>query len=134
MSDASKEAQDLFDRYLDCWNRRDLEGVVTCYDEPTTFVLPSGAVTLPNRQVLLAFFEEMISELEKSGFSHTTLGPVSAVSCGNGLAVVDVSNVQRFKKDGSLLEKIDSHYVMRNCEGTWRLTVALPCANGWRSA
>ena len=134
MATVNEEAQGLFKRYLECWNRRDLEGVAACFDEPSMFIVPSGAVSLPDRLALVAFLERMFQDLEAAGFSYTTIGSVGAVSCGNGLAVVDASDVQRIKIDGTVLEKIDGHYVMRNCDGAWRLIVATLCVNGWRSA
>ncbi|NKB54394.1 MAG: hypothetical protein GKR97_19675 [Rhizobiaceae bacterium] len=134
MNDATKEAQNLFEKYLDCWNNRDLEGVASCFDEPSVFVLPSGAVPLPNRQALVSLLQNLFAGLEKAGFSHTTIGSIEAKLCGEDLAILDAANVDRIKHDGSLLERIDGHYVMRNCDGQWRLVVAVACTSGWQKA
>ncbi len=134
MNNATKEAQLLFERYLECWNNRDLEGVASCFDEPSVFVLPSGAVPLADRQALVSLLQNLFAGLEKAGFSHTTIGSIEAKSCGEGLAILDAEGVDRIKQDGSLLESIDGHYVMRNCEGQWRLVVAVACASGWQKS
>ncbi|MEM8729550.1 MAG: nuclear transport factor 2 family protein [Pseudomonadota bacterium] len=134
MNNIIEDVQELFDQYLDCWNKRDLEGVAACFDEPSMFVLPTGAVSSPDRQSLVSLLEKVFAGLEAAGFSHTTIGSVDATPCGDGLAIVDAAEVNRVKKDGSLLEKIDGHYVMRNCDGEWRLIVAVSCASGWRTS
>jgi hypothetical protein len=134
MRNLSEEAQKLFDQYLDCWNKRDFKGVAACFDEPSMFVLPTGAVSLPDRQALVSLLEKVFAGLDAAGFSHTTIGSIEATSCGHGLAILDATEVNRIKDDGSLLEKIDGHYVMRNCDGEWRFIVAVSCACGWRSA
>lgn len=123
----------LFARYLDCWNRRDLEGVAACFAEPAMFVLPAGAVALPDRAALVSMLKTLFEGLEAAGFDRTTVGAVSARDCGAGLAVVDVADVCRLKADGSLLERIDGHYVMRQADGGWEFVVAVACAAGWRA-
>jgi hypothetical protein len=128
------EAQALFDKYLECWNARDLEGVAACFSEPSMFLLSSGAVSLPNRSALVALLEKVFAGLEAAGFSHTTIGAVTTAPCGDGLAIVDATDVRRIKADGSLLEEIDGHYVMQKTTGGWRFAVAVACASGWREA
>ena len=134
MKDISNEAQALFARYLECWNNRDFEGVAACFDEPSMFVLPTGPVSLPNRQALVELIGKIFDGLEAAGFSHTTIGAIEAHPCGDGLAILDARDVSRFKKDGSILETIDGHYVIRQSGEEWCLAVAVPCATGWKGA
>ncbi len=78
--------------------------------------------------------KKVFAGLEVAGFSHSEVGPVTATPCGDGLAIVDAAKVRRLKADGSLLEEIDGHYVMRETDEGWRFTVAVVCAAGWREA
>ncbi|MEQ8653741.1 MAG: hypothetical protein RIC87_14865 [Kiloniellales bacterium] len=58
---------------------------------------------------------------------------VTARSCGDGLAVLDASSVERLRKDGSVIESIDAHYILRKeADGAWRIATALVSAPGWR--
>ncbi len=134
MSVPESEARALFDRYLDNWNSRNLEGVAECFAEPSMFILPAGAVALPDRIALVGLLEKVFAGLEDVGFSHTTIGEVTTASCGDGLAIVDAADVRRLKSDGSLLEEIDGHYVMQKTASGWRFVVAVSCAAGWREA
>ncbi len=133
MDDISDEAQNLFSHYLSCWNDRDLDGVAACFDEPSMFILPTGAVALPDRSALVGLLEKVFDGLEQAGFSHTTIGAVEAQLCGDGMAIVDAKDVKRIKKDGSVLETIDGHYVARKTQEGWRFTVAVSCTNGWQT-
>ena len=40
---------------------------------------------------------------------------------------------RRLRKDGSLLEVIDGHYVARAEQGAWLFNTAVACAPGWRT-
>jgi len=127
------EAEALFHRYLRSWNGRDLPGVAACFAEPAMFITDEGAVALSDRTAVVALLERLLAGLDAAGFSHTTIGPVRALACGDNLAVVDAQDVRRLKGDGSLLESLDGHYVMRRTDDGWRFAVAMACEQGWRA-
>jgi uncharacterized protein (TIGR02246 family) len=127
------EAEALFHRYLRCWNGRDLVGVAACFAEPAMFITDNGTVALPDRQAVVTLLERVFAELDAAGFSRTTIGPVRALACGDALAVVDAQDVRRLKGDGSVLETLDGHYVMRLTDDGWRFAVAMACEPGWRT-
>jgi|GEM_PF-1569149 len=127
------EAEALFHRYLRCWNGRDLTGVAACFAEPAMFITDRSAVALPDRTAVVALLERLFAELDAAGFSRMTIGPVQALACGDSLAVVDALDVRRLNGDGSLLETVDGHYVMRRTDDGWRFAVAMACEQGWRA-
>ena len=133
MADLEQETQKLFDRYLKAWNARDFPGIADCFSEPAMFVLPGATVSLPDRATLVKMLTKLFETLENQGFSHTTLGRISPRPSGEDMAIVDVRSVQRHREDGTLLEEIDAHYVMKREDGGWLLTVAVSCAPGWRA-
>ena len=133
MADLEQETQKLFDRYLKAWNARNFAGVADCFTEPAMFVLPGMTVSLPNHAELVGMLRKLFETLESQGFSHTTLGRISPRPCGQNMAILDVRSVKRHRDDGSLLEEIDAHYVMKREGGRWLLTVAVSCAPGWRA-
>jgi hypothetical protein len=48
------------------------------------------------------------------------------------MAIADARNVRRLRRDGSAIEVIDGHYVLRKEGGVWRFTVTVLCAPGWQ--
>lgn len=126
------EIEGFYETYLTHWNARAFEKVAACFAEPAMFVLPTGAVSLPDRAAMVAMLQGLFARMEADGFSHTTLGPVTVRACGPDLAVADVAKVCRWRADGSLMEEIDGHYVLQRKDGVWRATVAVACNPGWR--
>ena len=133
MSDIQDAAELLFSDYLDAWNARDFERIASCYAEPSVFVLPQQTVSLPDRAAMVQLLKRIFEDLEAHGFSHSTVGEIEASACGDGLAILDVRDVKRIREDGSILENIDAHYVIKQINGSWRFVVAVVCRSGWRS-
>ncbi|WP_282062661.1 DUF4440 domain-containing protein [Roseobacter litoralis] len=132
MRDVTAEIQDLFDRYLSAWNARDFHAVADCYAEPSLFILPHATVPIADKDALVALLGTIFDGLDAEGFSHTEIGALTARACGENLAVVDATDVRRLRKDGSVLEIIDGHYIARQVDGIWCFTVATACAPGWK--
>ncbi|MEM7024645.1 MAG: nuclear transport factor 2 family protein [Pseudomonadota bacterium] len=132
MPGLKSEVDELYARYLEAWNARDFEGVAACYTEPAMFVLPTGAVSLPDRPALVALLKKLFAGLEADGFSHSTIGAVGARACGEGLAIADARDVRRLRADGSTIEVIDGHYVLRKDEGSWLFMLVVTCTPGWQ--
>lgn len=134
MSDLTAEVEELYARYLEVWNARDFEGVARCFSEPAMFVLPTAAVSLPDRAAVVALLQKVFAGLEANGFSHSTIGGVTARACGEGLAIVDARDVRRLRADGSAIEVIDGHCVLRKEQGAWMFTTVVTCAPGWQGS
>lgn len=132
MQDVTADVKELFERYLSAWNARDFPAVAACYAEPSLFILPDATVPVGDRGALVTLLENIFAGLDAAGFSHTEIGAITARACGENLAVVDATDVRRLRKDGSVLEVIDGHYIARRVEGVWYFTVATACAPGWK--
>lgn len=132
MNSLDEGIQTLFDRYLTAWNARDFDAVATCYAEPSFFVLPQASVPVSDKAAMISLLEQIFTGLEADNFSHTEIGAIEARSCEKDIAIVDAKDVKRLRKDGSVLEAIDAHYVARRKDGKWLFTTAVVCAPGWQ--
>lgn len=128
----TEEIRLLFDTYLTAWNARDFAGVAACYTEPSLFVMPSATVPVPDQDAMISLLENIFAGLDAQGFSHSEIGEISARTCSDALAIVDAKNVARLRADGSALEVIDAHYVVRKSEGAWKFVSAVVCDQGWQ--
>jgi len=122
----------MYDRYLTAWNGRDFAGVADCFAEPAQFVLSAATIALPDRKATIAMLEQLFDRMIAEGFSHSTIGAVSVRPCADGLAIMDARDVKRLRDDGTALEVIDAHYVVRREADGWRIAVAVVCDPGWR--
>ncbi len=134
MTPTQIEAEALFDRYLKAWNARDLPAIAACFAEPAMFILPSGPVSVADQPALVLLLEKVFADLVAAGYARSTVGPVKARRCGNGIAIVDALDVRRLRQDGSILEEIDGHYVMQRTAAGWRFAVAVVCEGGWQGS
>jgi len=134
MTPTQIEAEALFDRYLKAWNARDLPAIAACFAEPAMFILPSGPVSVADQPALVLLLEKVFADLVAAGYARSTVGPIKARRCGNGIAIVDALDVRRLNQDGSILEEIDGHYVMQRTAAGWRFAVAVVCEGGWQGS
>lgn len=125
------EVEELFGKYLIAWNGRDFQGVADCFSEPSFYALPEVDISIPNRGAFVVLLQKVFAGLEAEGFSHTEAGQVSARACAERMAIVDVKSLARLRKDGTLIEMIDAHYIARRSDDGWKFTAAVVCNPGW---
>ena len=130
--DLQANIEKFFADYIRNWNAQDLDSLAAAFSEPCIFVLSSGTTVLPDNSSLKAFYAKAFDGLRASGFNHSTLDRVKAQACADGLAIVDVLNVIRHRKDNSVMEAIDCHFTMRQVNGVWKIVTAVWCTPGWR--
>ena len=121
----TEDIQALFDRYLTAWNARDFGAVAECYTAPSLFVLPNASVSVPDQRAMIALLESIFEGLEADGFSHTKIDKIMACPRGDKLAIADAYGVRRLRGDGSEIEVIDAHYVLRRTDAGWQFTTAV---------
>lgn len=131
MTDTVAEVRAFYDRYITAWNAQDFPAVAACYSEPAMFLLPDKTVSLPDRAAMISMLESLFARLVADGFSHSTVGAFEVRPCGEGMAIADARDVKRLRGDGSAIETIDAHYVLRKEGGDWRFTVTVTCEPGW---
>ena len=126
-----QDIEALFDTYLSSWNARDFQRVAQCYTEPSLFVLPEASVPIADNAAMIALLERIFSGLEADGFSHTEIDDISICPRGDTLATADARGVRRLRGDGSEIEVIDAHYVLRRTEARWQFTAAVSLPHNW---
>ena len=126
-----KEIEALFERYLTAWNGRDFRAIAECFSEPAFFITPDMDISVPDHSTLVAMLQKMFAGFEADGFSHTEVGEISARPCAERVTIVDVKSISRLRKDGSLIEVIDGHYVARRTDDGWKFATVVVCVPGW---
>jgi len=121
----------FYDRYIAAWNAQDFPAVAACYAEPAMFVLPDATVSLPDRAATIAMLESLVARLRAEGFSHSEFACLTVKPCGPGTAIADAGAVRRLRADGTAIDTIDAHYVLRREGGDWRFAVTVTCEPGW---
>ncbi|MEO1193997.1 MAG: nuclear transport factor 2 family protein [Pseudomonadota bacterium] len=132
VSMSQADAEEFFDAYLAAWNAQDLVATSGFYAEPSSFVLPETTHALHDANATLGFLEAVFERLNREDFGRSTHGAITVKTCNDGVAVMDVRDIARLRKDGSTIETIDAHYVLRHDhDGGWRIVTAVMCRQGW---
>jgi len=124
-----EDAKDFYEAYLAAWNAQDLTATCGFYTEPAFFVLPERNVVLEDENATYGFLEEVFERLNEDRYQRSSYRSLRVRNCGEGLSLLDVGGIHRVRRDGSSIETIDCHYVVRHDEdGGWRIAVATICA------
>jgi ketosteroid isomerase-like protein len=124
MADAQtiiREIEAAYHHYIDVFNREDAAGFVGCYAHP--HVMLSGQLgmvvtnTAENHQ---RGYQRMMETLHKSGWGHSGIDRLQIFPFSESLAQL-VADVTRYKKDGSILEKLRASYMFRREDGGWKI-------------
>ena len=127
------DIEKLFETYLTAWNGRDFDAMAELFSEPAIYFFPTGPHPIPDRASLAATMKKVFEGLEAEDFSHTEIEAVTARQCNDTLAIVDLKNVARLRRDGTAIEVIDAVYICTLQDGAWKLSTAVGCWPGWRS-
>lgn len=128
-------ADELGQRYRDyivAWNGRDFDGLAVFYTEPTMFISAQAVVPVADRAAMAALARTIFARLEADDYSHSEIGAITVRECDEGLALMDVADVARLRRDGSAIETIEPHYTCRRVDGVWRFVSVVSCRQGWR--
>jgi ketosteroid isomerase-like protein len=123
LSTTKADIERLFSTYRRAWNARDFEGVIECYSKPSLMVTKDRTIVLQDSTTMRAVLDAYFKMLDAAGFDHSDLGELAIRECGDDLAVVDVARITRYRKDGSVLESVSGHYVVKFENSGWRFVV-----------
>ena len=128
--DLTQELTAFYRAYLKAWNGREFERLANFFDEPCMVATAAGGMSFASRAAYQAHQRQAFAEIEARGYSHTTVGEITAAPLGPGLALLDVADVCRMHRDGSIMERRRAHYLLRLTGDGWRFTVVASCIVG----
>lgn len=128
--DLTQELTAFYRAYLAAWNGREFDQLAAFFDEPCMVATANGGTSFSSRAAYQAHQRQAFAEIEARGYSHTTVGEITAAPLGPGLALLDVADVCRMHVDGSIMERRRAHYLLRLTPDGWRFTVVASCVVG----
>ncbi|NOT56220.1 MAG: DUF4440 domain-containing protein [Deltaproteobacteria bacterium] len=124
MSDANaiiREIEDAYRHYIEVFNRSDAAGFVGCYAHPHTMLSGEQGMVVVNTEAdHHRVYQGMAAALEKSNWGRSEIDRLQTWPYSKSLAQL-VADVTRYKKDGSVLEKLRATYTFRNEKGAWKI-------------
>jgi hypothetical protein len=114
---AYQPAFDVTDKFMTTFNAKDAQQWATTFSFPSVR-LASGKTVVLNSAVDL---EDSFSRLEATGWDHSAWAARRVVQCEPTKAHM-LTTFVRYRKDGSVLSKFDSLYIVELRNGKWGIT------------
>jgi hypothetical protein len=114
---AYKPAFEVTDKFMETFNSRDAQQWATTFNFPSVR-LASGKTVVLNSA---ADLENSFGRLEATGWDHSAWAARRVVQCEPTKAHM-LTTFVRYRKDGSVLSKFDSLYIVELRNGKWGIT------------
>ena len=116
-----REIEAAYHHYIAVFNREDAAAFVGCYAHP--HVMLSGEQGLTNVQTEAdhhTVYQNIMAGLHASGWGRSEIDGLQVFPYSGSLAQI-VADVTRYKRDGSVLEKLRATYLYRRDAERWKI-------------
>ena len=124
MADANaiiRELETAYHHYIEIFNREDAAGFVGCYTHPHTMLSGEHGLSTVNTEAdHHRGYQQIMKTLHKQEWGRSGIDRIQIWPFSESLAQL-VADVTRYKKDGSILEKLRASYMFRRDSGAWKI-------------
>jgi ketosteroid isomerase-like protein len=123
-----QEIEQFYKSYIDGFNREDIDLFLQSFDLP--YVVLSGehgATVCADEAARQRFYTQTMSGIQARGWSRSVTDKTKVWPLAENLATL-MADVTRYKKDGSILERLRAFYTLRNDGKSWKI-VTISMAN-----
>jgi hypothetical protein len=121
-----KELQQFYSRYIDSFNREDIDLYLDSFDLP--FVILSGqhgATVFADEAARQRFYTQTMRDVQGRGWVRSAVDHIRIWPQAEGLATL-MADVTRLKQGDAVLERVRAFYTLRHDGKTWKIiTMAL---------
>ena len=116
-----REVEEFYRRYIDAFNREDIDQFLQSFDLP--YVLLTGerpATVVADEAARQQFYTRTMISIQGRGWGRSEIDLMKAWPLAEKLVMI-MADVTRYKKDGSMLERLRAFYTLRNDGKAWRI-------------
>ena len=127
MTDITAEAamEALYRSYVETFNREDAAGVARLLSYPMMVGGPGHPpIAIPDQLSYQRMIEGTFQQFKAKGWVRSQIDRLQAVATAGDTGVL-VAFFSRYRRDGSLIESRNGHYVMRRSDGKWGIIAAI---------
>jgi ketosteroid isomerase-like protein len=124
-----RDIEQSYAHYIDAFNREDIDLFMQSFDLPFAALSgEQGATVFADEAARQRFYTQIMSSIHKSGWARSGIDLVKVWPHAENLATL-MADVTRYKKDGSILERLRAFYTLRNDGKAWKIvTLAMAYA------
>jgi hypothetical protein len=123
-----QEIEQFYKSYIEGFNREDIDLFLQSFDLP--YVVLSGehgATVCADEAARQRFYTQTMSAIQGRGWARSATDRTKVWPLAENLATL-MADVTRYKKDGSILERLRAFYTLRNDGKSWKI-VTISMAN-----
>ena len=115
-----RELESFYRHYIDVFNREDAE-FYDCFANPYAMVSGArGLLTVANNDDNRKSFGRIMKTLKEQGWARSGIDRINAWAMAADFGMI-LSDVTRYKADGSVMEKIRACYSLRRDKDKWKI-------------
>ena len=123
-----REIEQFYGRYIDGFNREDIDLFLDSFDLPFAVLSGEhGATIVSDEAARQRFYTQTMIAIQGRGWARSAVDRVKAWPLSENLATL-MADVTRYKKDGTILERLRAFYTLRNDGKAWKI-VTVSMAN-----
>ena len=115
-----KEFEQLFEGYFRDMSENGLAGIASYYNEPAMVLNQNRVAVLESNAQVAEFFAPMVAAFEARGYDYMKPVETYTKQLSDDTAIVS-SQVVRYKKDGSELNRASATYVLHKNSRGWKI-------------
>jgi ketosteroid isomerase-like protein len=115
-----REIEVAYHHYIDVFNKEDVAGFIACYAHPHTMLSGEQGLTIINSAAEHERgYHAIMKTLHAQAWGRSGIDRMQVWPFSDALAQL-AADVTRYKKDGSVLEKLRATYVLRRDPAGWK--------------
>ena len=115
------EIEAAYRRYIGVFNREDATGFVACYTHPHTMLSGEQGLSIVNTTAEHERgYQALMDTLHQQKWARSDIDRTQIWPLSDSFAQL-VADVTRYRKDGSILEKLRASYMLRREAGMWKI-------------
>ena len=123
-----QEIEQFYKSYIDGFNREDIDLFLQSFDLPYVVLSGEHGVTVcADEAARQRFYTQTMSGIQARGWVRSATDKTKVWPLAENLATL-MADVTRYKKDGSILERLRAFYTLRNDGKSWKI-VTISMAN-----
>jgi ketosteroid isomerase-like protein len=120
-----REVEAFYQAYIDGFNREDADAFLASFDFPHTMLSGErGLLVTATASAQRRFYQPLMTALHERGWGRSGIDQLQVWPFSETLALI-VSDVTRYKTDGSVLEKVRASYMVRRSGETWKIVTLM---------
>jgi hypothetical protein len=118
-----REVEQFYNRYIDGFNREDIDLFMQSFDLPFVHVSGErGATICADEAEQQRFYTQTMISIRERGWVRSGVDRMKAWPLAENLAML-MADVTRYKKDAAVLERLRAFYTLRNDGKAWKVVV-----------